>query len=542
MALQKEWWQTAVFYQIYPRSFKDSTNNGVGDLPGIISKLDYLADLGIDAIWFSPFFPSPQADFGYDITDYGAIHPEYGTMDDFDELLVGCHNRGIKVILDMVLNHTSDQHPWFLESKTSQDNPRHDWYVWQDGRGKKGRNPPNNWRAMVGGSAWEWSDERKQFYLHQFLTCQPDLNWRNHAVQEAMFDHLRFWLDKGVDGFRLDIIHTVFEDKEFRDNPRSWHIFPSDNSNEALLQKPVHTQFLPETIDLCVSLREIVDSYSPPRVLVGEAQGGVHLFKPLYGSSANGLNMVFNFEFSKLPFNAKRFGEVIQSTEKALPDPYWPCYVFSNHDVPRMISKHGNNEQKAKLLVLLLLTLRGTPFIYYGEEIGLQNVNIPKQRRKDPLAHHRVWGIPIGRFFGRDGCRTPMQWTNDDVCAGFSDPPVRPWLPVGNNSQKNVLDQLNDNRSMLEYYKRLLRLRKDSLPLKQGLLTLVEQKNSDILMFERSFGEQSVIVVLNFSSKQKKLEIYHSGNQILFSTHGRQGMLDTGEKFCLQEFEGLIIK
>ncbi|MFX1518279.1 MAG: alpha-amylase family glycosyl hydrolase, partial [Promethearchaeota archaeon] len=384
--MELEWWQKAVFYQIYPRSFADSSNNGIGDLRGIIDQLEYLQELGIDAIWFSPFFSSPQKDFGYDISDFREINPEYGTMEDFDELLEKAHSLEIKIILDMVLNHTSDEHPWFLESRSSRINPKRDWYVWRKGSGKNQSKPPNNWKAIIGGSAWEWDEYTQEYYLHQFLPCQPDLNWHNDDVQEEMLGTIQYWLNKGVDGFRLDIIYGLFEDKEFRDNPRSWRLLPSADSTASFFQNPKYTRFLPETIDICTRIRNLIDSYTPDRMIVGEPLqgGGPKIFRPLYGENNDGLNLVFNFKFSHQSFSAKNFFIVITESETMLPNPYWPCYVFSNHDKPRMISRIGNSEKKVKLLFLLLLTVRGTPFIYYGEEIGMFQGQIPKKALRDP--------------------------------------------------------------------------------------------------------------------------------------------------------------
>jgi oligo-1,6-glucosidase/alpha-glucosidase len=542
MTKQKEWWQKAVCYQIYPRSYKDSTNNGKGDLRGIINKLPYLKDLGIDAIWFSPFFPSPQADFGYDVSDYCAINPEYGTMDDFDELLEKAHKAEIKIILDIVLNHTSEQHSWFQESKRNRTNEKHDWYVWMDGRGRNGKKPPNNWRAIVGGSAWTWSDTREQFYLHQFLPCQPDLNWRNPEVRETMFDCLRFWLDKGVDGFRLDIIHTLFEDKDFQDNPASFILLPGQKTNKALFQNPINAQFLPETIETCKQLRKIADSYNPPRMLVGEALGPPTLYRQLCGDQADGLHMVFNFHLGHQPFRAKAMKKAIQLAEKTLPDPLWPCNVFSNHDVVRMITRYGNDPRKARLITLLLLTMRGTPFIYYGEEIGMQQVKVPRKQQKDPICFHSVWGIPVGFLFGRDGCRTPMQWNDSPVNAGFSnDSLIEPWLPIGPNNDTNVANQQVNEHSMLNFYRRLVKLRKKHLSLQIGKLQLSPKKTNRLLAYERMTDKESILIVLNFSRRKTKIQIPYKKALVLFSTLKAEVVTNKKSDLTLLPFEGKII-
>jgi len=544
MSNEKQWWQTAVCYQIYPRSFSDSTNNGIGDLRGIINRFDYLKDLGIDAIWFSPFYPSPQQDFGYDISDFGAINPEYGTMNDFDELLEKCHGYGIKVIMDMILNHTSAQHPWFIESKASKDNPKSDWYVWQDGRGKNGRKPPNNWHAMIGGSAWEWSEEREQFYLHQFLPYQPDLNWRNTDVQEAMYDYLRFWLDKGVDGFRLDIIHTLFEDPQLRNNPGSLTFFPNQDNNKRIFRNPIYTQYLPETLEVCIKLREIIDLYKPVRMLVGEAVGGPNMFKPLFGKNKDGLNLVFNFNLGAQPFSASKFRDAITKTEEALSEPYWPCSVFSNHDVKRVISRYDDDPAKSRVLALLLLTIRGTPFIYYGDEIGMPQVKVPDEELKDPIAFLKIFGISLKNLFGRDGCRTPMQWNESPINAGFSDDPkVKPWLPIGaTSSEINIKKQLADKKSMLTFYKQLIKIRKQERILQEGELKISAQSNSKCLIYERILQNERMLIILNFSKKNCSCKNLYRKSKQLFSTLILDKQIKLQEIINLQPFEAVIIK
>lgn len=544
MKEQMKWWQKAVFYHIYPRSFCDSTNNGIGDLRGIINRLDYLRELGVDGIWISPFFSSPQRDFGYDISDYRSIHPEYGTMDDFDELLKKAHEKGIKILLDLVLNHTSNQHPWFLESKSNRTNEKHDWYVWADGKGRNKRKRPNNWRAIVGGSVWEWCEEREQYYLHQFLPYQPDLNWWNPKVQEEMINIMRFWLDKGVDGFRLDIIHTLFEDKELRNNPPSRHLFPAPEYVEYLLQNPKYTQFLPETMNILKELRKIVDSYKPDRVLVGEAVGKPEIFKPIYGEKNDGLHLSFNFKFAGTPFSAKKFYEVIQEMETVLPSPYWPCLVYSNHDNPRLISRLDNNPEKVKLQVLIKLTIRGTPFIYYGEEIGMSQVKVSEEHFQDPISTHVIWGIPIGKLFGRDGCRTPMQWDDSSKNAGFSKSPnTEPWLPVGPNySEINVKKQQQNENSLLNFHKKLIQVRKSEEALQCGNLEILSESNSQFLIYERLNGNEKLLIALNFSKKEVIFANPYLKSQRIFSTHLLDQKQDIGNEITLLPFEGIIVK
>ncbi|MHA1444838.1 MAG: alpha-amylase family glycosyl hydrolase [Candidatus Hodarchaeales archaeon] len=541
------WWKKSVFYQIYPRSYNSSTNTGIGDLQGIIQRLPYLKNLGIDALWVSPFYPSPQEDFGYDITNFIDINPEYGSMKDFDELLQSVKDLGLKLILDMVLNHTSHRHKWFVESKSDKNNSKREWYVWRKGCGSKGDKPPNNWKSIIGGSAWEWDEETKEFYLHQFLPCQPDLNWRNPKVQKIMFEALKFWLDKGVDGYRLDIIHTVYEDKEYRNNPTSRHMFPSHKRLDFLFQNPLYTQFLPETIDLCYKLRKLARGYSPERVLIGEAAGGPHIFYPLYGDDNHeGLNLVFDFQFTDQPFSAKRFQNVISISQKTL-GKKWPCYTFSNHDTKRMISRYGNNESKAKLLTLLLLTLRCTPFIYQGEEIGMRQVDIPKKSSRDPIRNLKIWGIPVGRFYSRDGCRTPMQWDNSQNNAGFSpDNMTIPWLPISPNvSSNNVRTQIDDKKSMLSFYRRLIKLRKESRCLQEGAMSPILLIEKDCLCYSRTFDGQNLGIFLNFSKKEKFfLNPYSKDAQLLFSTNNSiqdQGNTNISETLSFQKYEGIIL-
>ncbi len=540
------WWKKSVFYQIYPRSYSDSTNNGIGDLRGIINKIrgGYLTKLGIDAIWLSPMYPSPQEDFGYDITDFNAINPEYGTMDDFDELLEVLHANNIKIILDMVLNHTSHKHKWFKQSKTSLTNPKREWYVWKKGKGKHGKSPPNNWKAIIGGSAWEWDETTEEFYLHQFLPCQPDLNWQNSEVKKAMFNSMKFWLDKGVDGFRLDIIHTVFEDTQFRDNPRSIYLLPSHLRLDSLFQNPIFTQFLPETVDLCVDLRSLVDNYNPERVLIGEAAGGPEIISPLYGTpEKSGLNLVFDFQFANQSFSSKKFKNSILDSITHLND-FWPCYTFSNHDTVRMISRYGNSEKKARVLTLLLLTVRGTPVIYQGEEIGMHQGKIPRNKVVDPIGKWKIWGLPLGRFFGRDGCRTPFQWTNSKINAGFSsNPDVKPWLPISSNFQKiNVESQEKNEYSMFNFYRELLRFRHENEWLQEGKMEFIETQSKHCLAFSRNLGPNSGMVILNFHKKPIRIINPFLNSEKVFSTDTLSHSKVLEKYITVNRYEGIIIQ
>ncbi|MHA2370860.1 MAG: alpha-amylase family glycosyl hydrolase, partial [Candidatus Hodarchaeales archaeon] len=501
------WWKTAVIYQIYPRSFADTSGNGIGDLRGIIDHLDYLNDdtsrsLGVDAIWLSPIFPSPQYDYGYDVSDYTGIDPVYGTMQDFEELLTEAHSRGIRILLDLVLNHTSHEHSWFEESRSSRDNPKRDWYVWHDGHGRKGQKPPNNWKAYFGGSVWQWDAATEQFYLHHFLKEQPDLNYQNPDVRRAVLDVVRFWLDKGVDGFRLDVIHMLYHDEKLRNNPRSWQAIPSDMNSSLNFQNHLYDVHQPQTHEFLKELRSLAGHYDPPRVLLGEILGPPSITKTYYGKNDE-LHLVFNFIFMSRPFKAQQFQWAIDLLEQSIPDPLWPAYVLSNHDRPRAYSRYKckKNELKAKLLATLLLTLRGTPVIYYGEEVGMANANVPKKQMHDPMGL-RYWPLSgIIRSINRDGCRTPMQWANEPN-SGFARAGVSPWLPLSKNwPQNNVEAQLDDPKSLLSYYRELLWLRKEETALKRGSLAFRKPNYKQLLAYERKSPDETVLVTLNFGRR-----------------------------------------
>nr|MDQ2998759.1 alpha-amylase family glycosyl hydrolase [Chloroflexota bacterium] len=363
------WWQRGIIYQIYPRSFMDSNGDGVGDLPGIVGKLDYLAALGVDAIWLSPIYPSPMADFGYDVADYTGIHPLFGTLADFDTLLAESHARGLKVMLDFVPNHSSDEHPWFIESRASRDNPKRDWYIWRDPA--PGGGPPNNWLSFFGGGAWEWDAPTGQYYLHLFHTKQPDLNWRNPAVQSAMLDALHFWLDRGVDGFRVDVIWLMIKDDQFRDNPLN----PDYVAGQPPLmsQQPLYNADRPEVHDIIGMLRQLLDQYDQ-RMMVGEIYLPIERLMAYYGVSGAGTHLPFNFQLIQLPWNARVLDAAIAAYEAALPADGWPNWVLGNHDQHRIASRVG--AAQARVAAMLLLTLRGTPTMYNGDELGMHDVDI----------------------------------------------------------------------------------------------------------------------------------------------------------------------
>src|SRR5450631_2575160 len=454
MIMTEAWWKTAVIYQVYPRSFQDSNGDGVGDLPGIIRRLPYLAELGVGAIWLSPVFPSPRKDFGYDICDYTGIDALFGTMVDFDALLAAVHASGLKLILDLVPNHTSDRHPWFIESRSSRGNPRRDWYIWRQPAADGG--PPNNWMSEFGGSAWEYDDATRQYYYHAFLVQQPDLNWRNPAVRRAVHDVMRFWLRKGVDGFRVDVIWHLIKDAGFRDNP------PNPDYREG---RPPHEKILtrystdqPEVHDVIAELRRVIDEFDS-RVLIGEIYLPAERLVAYYGKDLSGAHLPFNFALLSTPWNARAIAKLIDGYERALPAGAWPNWVLGNHDRPRVASRVGRDQ--ARVAAMLLLTLRGTPTLYYGDEIGMPQVAIAPNQVRDPFEKN-VPGIGVGR----DGCRTPMQW-DATLYAGFST--STPWLPLSDDfPQENVVNLDANPRSVLNLYRALIELRKATPDLVAG--------------------------------------------------------------------------
>ncbi len=557
-----DWWKKAVFYQIYPRSFMDSNDDGIGDLAGITSRLDYLNDgsagsLGIDAIWFSPFFTSPDYDYGYDIADFCAIDPRYGTISDFDHLLEEAHKRDIKIMLDLVVNHTSHLHPWFLESRSSIDNPKRDWYIWRDGRGKS-KKLPNNWRNNFFGPAWTWDEFTGQYYLHSFLKEQPDLNWRNPEVRQAIGEVLQFWLDRGVDGFRLDVAHIYCKDEQFRDNPPFYlrgrsrgkvpftdRLFIS-NIMKLLslpeLQVRKYNQHQAETHEVLKGFREIFDLY-PAVTSVGEIIGDYPAeIASYYGENSNELHMNFYFELLHCRWYAGAFRRCIERWEEALPQGAWPAYTLSNHDVTRAVSRYyakaGDSGVKAKLLLLLLLTLRGTPFIYYGEEIAMKEAVLSKENLKDPVG---VRWYPLHR--GRDGCRTPMQW-NGSAYAGFSK--VEPWLPVGSDSETlNVAGQEADLNSQLNFTRQLIWMRKSLPALYEGSYrSITENMPAVCFCYLRESGQQKVLICLNFSAHSHTIQPQLAGNggRILISTNpGHKPDRITGE-LTLEAYEGCLVE
>jgi glycosidase len=546
---ERPWWQTGVIYQIYPRSFFDTTGSGTGDLEGIRRKLDHLSEtLGVDALWLSPFYPSPQADFGYDVADYTDVDPEYGTLADFDRLLEAAHDRGLKVILDFVPNHSSDRHDWFQESRASRDSDKRDWYVWKDpDHGPDGeRRPPNNWLSHFGGSAWEWDDRTEQYYLHSFLKEQPDLNWRNPEVREAMFDAARFWLDRGADGFRIDVAHAIMKDPRFRDNPPN----PAPGSDhhkdrgEYDAQRHVYDNGHPDVHEVYRDFRSMLDAYSADgadRVSLGE----IHLYDrgawARYYGTPDGdrldeLHMPINFALLKADWTAAGVRGVVDSIEATLPDEAWPNYVLGNHDETRLATRLGG-QALARQAAVLLCTLRGTPILYYGDELGLTEVDVPADEQKDPAG----FGIP---GLGRDGCRSPMPWTSEGAAAGFSDAPEDDlWLPVGeSNRARNVEARTADDRSILHLYRRLLALRRRTPALQVGSYRPLERDGPDnCFAYLREHDGQRVLVALNFADAERTVSLPAAGTVRVASGLDRETS-STTDRLALAPNEAVVVE
>ncbi|MBB5447653.1 MULTISPECIES: alpha-amylase family glycosyl hydrolase [unclassified Paraburkholderia] len=474
------WWQRGVIYQIYPRSFQDSDGDGIGDLPGISARLEYVAALGVDAVWISPIYPSPMADFGYDVADYCNIDPIFGTLDGFKQLMGHAHRLGLKVLLDFVPNHSSSRHPWFEESRSSRDNPKRDWYLWRDPAPDGG--PPNNWLSRMGGSAWEWDEVTGQYYYHAFLREQPDLNWRNPQVRRAMDQVLRFWLDRGVDGFRVDVLWLLIKDAQFRDNPLNPGYRPGEPEHHRLLQS--YTEDRPEVHEIVRSMRATLDEYGE-RVLIGEIYLTVPQLVKYYGVNGDGAHMPFNFQLLNARWDAENIARMIRDYDIALPEYGWPNWVLGNHDNPRVASRVG--AAQARVAAVLLLTLRGTPTLYYGDEIGMTDGHIASDEIRDP-AELRQPGI----CQGRDPERTPMQWDGSLPNAGFTD--GKPWLPIATTTSVRAQD--GDMSSMLSLYRRLLSLRRSNAALVQGTIENVVA-DGDVLTYERRNGNQRLFIALN---------------------------------------------
>ena len=499
------WWQRGVIYQIYPRSFQDSNGDGIGDLAGMSSRLPYLAELGVDAVWVSPIYPSPMADFGYDVADYCNIDPMFGTLADFKQFADRAHGLGMKVLLDFVPNHSSDRHPWFEESRSSRDNPKRDWYVWRDPA--PGGGPPNNWQSRMGGSAWEWDERTGQYYYHAFLREQPDLNWRNPQVRRAMDDVLRFWLDHGVDGFRVDVLWLLIKDAQFRDNPPNPAYEPGQPDHHRQLH--TYTEDQPEVHDIVRSMRATLAEYGQ-RVLIGEIYLPVPQLIRYYGANGDGADMPFNFQLLNATWHAGEIARMIRDYDTALPEHAWPNWVLGNHDNPRVASRVGLAQ--ARVAAVLLLTLRGTPTLYYGDEIGMTDGVIPPDQVQDP-AEIRQPGIGQGR----DPERTPMQWDTSLPNAGFTT--GRSWLPVASDTSVHI--QNGDPSSMLSLYRRLLKLRRNNAALVQGAIEHVAAYG-DVLTYERHHRGQRLFIALNMGAADAEVES-REGVVLLSTFAGRDG-------------------
>jgi alpha-glucosidase len=544
MAAHLRWWQKTTIYQIYPRSYQDSNGDGIGDLPGVISRLDYIQDLGFETIWLSPFFSSPQGDYGYDVSDYYNVAPEYGTLADAERLIEEVHKRGMRVLFDLVMNHTSIEHPWFQASRKGQEDTKRDWYIWRDGRGKR---PPNNWRSIPGGSGWRYDEATGQYFFTSFFPCQPDLNYRNPDVKRAMFDVPRFWLEKGVDGFRLDVFHAIYKDEEFRDNPFSLHYMPSMDMDAGFFQRWVYTLNRPETFELAKEFRRLIDGYSPDRMLLGELSGDHEALKCFLGEKQDGLNLAFFWDLMRLKVEASFLHDVIHRYETSFPPPYTPVYVFGNHDNKRFISKIGGDVDKAKLLALLQFTARGVPVVYYGEEIGMQDYELPATPPLDPLWQSYA-GVPeflvswLDVYVNRDGCRTPMQWDGGKN-AGFSEGAAAPWLPVHENCRNvNVQVEMADDVSLLHIYRKLLHIRKESQALQEGTLELLERPHisKDLLAYQRKSDEETVLVLMNFGEKPAEFNNRTACENILLVIGMDQP--SSMEQFTLPPLSGVILR
>ena len=529
------WWEEAIIYQIYPRSYQDSNGDGVGDLPGITERLDYLAWLGITAVWISPCYPSPMADFGYDVSDYKDIHPLFGTLADMDRLIEEAHKRNLKIILDLVPNHSSNQHPWFLESRSSRDNPKRDWYIWRDPAPDDSdgvRRPPNNWLAHFGGeSAWEWDEQTGQYYLHLFLPEQPDLNWRNPEVREAMLDVMRFWFDKGVDGFRVDVSYKVMKDTEFRDNPPNPDWEPGmDPFGRLLLQ---YSENMPEIHEFNRWLRQVADEYGE-RVLIGEIYLPFPDLVKHYGRQ-NEFHLPFNFHLIHSAWDAAVIQTLIEAYEAALPEDGWPNWVLGNHDQHRFATRAG--VAHAGVGMMLLLTLGGTPTMYYGEELGMEDGDIPLDKVQDP-AELNAPGLGLGR----DPERTPMQWDSTPN-AGFSPPGVTPWLPVASNYKRvNVEQQRDQPYSMLTFTRRLIALRQQSQALLRGSYRTLEG-GEEVLAYARETDGERLVIVLNMGYKPRIWSIPADlAGEVVLSTRLDGGAEIVDGRLYLRRHEGVILR
>ena len=525
------WWQKGIVYQVYPRSFMDSNGDGVGDLPGITARLGYLRWLRVDAVWISPFYPSPMADFGYDVTDHCNVDPHFGTLANFDHLLAEAHTLGIRIILDYIPNHTSDRHPWFRESRASRDNPKRNWYIWRDPAPDGGL--PNNWLSAFGGSAWAWDDATQQYYYHAFLREQPDLNWNNPAVEAAMLNVLRFWFSRGVDGVRVDAVQQIAKDPLFRDNPPNPAYVPGPGYDpfDALLR--VHSCDRPEVHERIARMRGVLADYGADRVLLGEIYNHVERLVAYYGCNGQGCHFPYNFQLITLPWNARSIDTAIRRYESLLPPGAWPNWVLGNHDRHRIATRVG--PVQARVAAVLLLTLRGTPTLYYGDEIGMHDVPIPLDQAQDPWEKN----LP-GLGLGRDPQRTPMQW-NMDTTAGFT--MGRPWLPVAEDCNTvNVDVQRGDPASLLTLYRRLIALRRSEPALQAGAWEPVDG-HGDVLAYLRTDDKRRFLVALNLGLETQSLTMERKiSGTVVLSTHAKREGGQVTRTLVLQGGEGTVVQ
>jgi alpha-glucosidase len=526
MTAGQEWWRTGVIYQVYPRSFQDTDGDGVGDLKGIEQRLDYLVWLGVDAVWISPFYPSPMKDFGYDVADYTGVDPLFGTMADFDRLLASAHGRGLKVLIDFVPNHTSDQHPWFAQSRSGRENPKRDWYVWRDPA--PGGGAPNNWLSVFGGPAWTLDGASGQYYLHSFLPEQPDLNWRNPDVETAVLAAMGFWLDRGVDGFRLDVLWYLVKDAAFTDNPPNPAFDPATSPPHTILD-PVWSSDRPETMDVIRRMRAMLDAYPGERVMVAETYLPVRRLVAYYGEHLDGAQLPFNFKLLQTPWDAVAIDALVRRYEAALPPGAQPNWVLGNHDNPRVASRVG--PAQARAAAVLLLTLRGTPTLYYGDELGMADAEILADRLRDPRAASQPG-------HGRDPQRTPMRWT-PDAKAGFTE--GEPWLPLGAEVERvNVETEREDPGSMLCLYRRLLALRRAEPALHAGGFEALGAQG-DVLAYARMWEDRRLVVAINFSDQPGDLSLGDVEGVIALSTDPRRDGEGVGARLGLGPHEAAVI-
>ncbi|WP_224996071.1 alpha-amylase family glycosyl hydrolase [Cesiribacter sp. SM1] len=528
-ATQDLWWKSGIIYEVYARSFQDSNGDGIGDIRGLIQRLDYLQWLGVNAVWLTPVYPSPMKDLGYDISDYTGIDPVFGKLNDFEELLNEVHSRGMKLVVDFIPNHSSDHHPWFQESRSSKDNPKRNWYIWKDA-GPDGAEP-NNWLSVLGGPAWAWDKHTGQYYYHTFLKEQPELNLRNPDVLKAMLEAMRFWLDKGVDGFRVDVMWYLIKDEKFRDNPVNPDYKPDMPSSEQLIQAYSSNQ--PGVHDIVRQFRKLLDEYSE-KVMIGELYLSINKIVDYYGANNGGAHLPGNHQLLLLPWEVKKVAAAIDKYEAALPDGAWPNWVIGNHDQPRVLSRIGRGQ--AKVAAMLLLSLRGTPIMYYGDEIGMENVEIPREEQKDPQ------GLLMENNKSRDPQRTPMQWDASEN-AGFTT--GKPWLRLPKSfEQQNVEAQKKDPHSLLNFYRQLIQLRQKEPALMMGDYYPVLTDGKLLAYIRRGKGSTSFLLVLNMTDKAVDFKPKDRGirGRVVLSTNRdwEEQELETGSR--LEANEGVLAR